>query len=519
MTQATEHGEATAVRLAKLEAILATAVNAIISIDGAGTIDSANAATTALFGYELAELIGKNVKILMPEPFAGEHDGYLTNYLASGKKKIIGIGRVVTGRRKDGSEFPIHLAVSEYMVSSQRHFTGIITDLSERKAAKEALQKAEDHLARAQRMETVGQLAGGIAHDFNNLLSVITGSQEILEMRLHDEKDLALLRRAQEAAEMGARLTERMLTFARRKRLEPTEINLNDQITGMAEMLRRSMGEHIALTTNLAARLWTVRADASQIENAILNLAINARDAMPDGGTLMIETANQAAAVDTGGASTGDRIRLSVSDTGTGMPPEILQRVFEPFFTTKPTGKGTGLGLSTIYGFVTQSGGSIEINSDVGRGTTIDIYLPRSPDAPKAAGKVHGAALSMATGETILLVEDNAAVRETARERIEGLGYYVIEAETGSAAIAILAEPGHDIQLVFSDVVMPGGVSGYDVARWVLAHAPEVKVLLTSGYPEEVASSQGEPLPAVALLRKPFSRAELAEALRQALNG
>ena len=502
------------IRLAKLEAVLRTAVNAIVSIDSRGIIDSANPATTSLFGYREDELIGQNVKMLMPEPYAREHDGYLANHLRTGINKIIGIGREVSGKRRDGSVFPLHLAVSEYSVHGQRHFTGVITDLTTQKLAEQALKESEARLAQAQRVEAVGQLAGGIAHDFNNLLSVITGSQELLEMRLTEPRDLALLARAQEAAEMGARLTERMLTFARRKRLEPTEINFNEQVTGMAEMLRRTLGGNISLITNLGPRLWTVRADASEIENAILNLAINARDAMPGGGTLIIETANRS--VEDAKIPRGDYVQLSVSDTGAGMSAEVLQRAIEPFFTTKPTGKGTGLGLSTIHGFVQQSGGSVNIYSELGRGTTINIYLPRWQEA-SLGPQTQTTTIEMAKGETVLLVEDNPDVRFVARERLEGLGYQVIEATSGVAAIVVLQSPERDIQIVFSDVVMPGGASGYDVARWIMAYAPRVKVLLTSGYPEEVARAQQAPLPDVKLLRKPHSRAELARALREAL--
>jgi PAS domain S-box-containing protein len=521
MTNQDRGAETVEARLAKLEAILTTAVAAIVTIDRFGSIDSINPATTKLFGYSADELLGQNVKILMPEPFAREHDGYISAYLRSGVKKIIGIGREVTGRRKDGSTFPIHLAVSEFEANGDRHFAGIITDLSERHAAEAALADSQDRLLQAQKLEAVGQLAGGIAHDFNNLLTVIVGNQELLEMRLSDEKDLALLRRAHEAAEKGGRLTERLLTFARRRQLQPTRLSLNDQISDMSELLRRSLGENIKLTTNLAPLIGSVRADPSEFENAILNLVINARDAMPNGGSIVIETDRYRVERDDSSSKlpVGDYVQISVSDTGSGMSPEILNRAFEPFFTTKAPGKGTGLGLSTILGFAQQSGGTVTVYSEVGHGTTVNIYLPCSKEDGTASSiAIPTDEIPRGAGESILLVEDRSDVRDIARQRLEELGYSVVEAENGQAAIDLLRSTRARPALVFSDVVMPGSNSGYDLAHWVESHSPEIKVLLTSGYPDVVARGQGEPLPNVRLLRKPYSRAELARAIRGALD-
>ena len=333
---------------------------------------------------------------------------------------------------------------------------------------------------------------------------------------------------------MGARLTSRLLTFARRRQLEPTLLNLNDQVTGMVELLRRAIGEQVTLTTKLAPRLWAVRADASEIENAVLNLAINARDAMPNGGTIVVETADCTIEADEigGGGKLGFRsgaaadamlpageyVRLSVSDTGTGMTQEVLQRAFEPFFTTKPQGKGTGLGLSTIFGFVQQSSGTVTIYSEVDRGTTVNIYLPRAIEAGKpSTPSRRDQAPMVGNGETILLVEDRADVRQVTSARLEELGYVVIEAASGHDAIELLQAGGTSPQLVFSDVVMPGGVSGFDLVRWVHGNRPGLKVLLTSGFSEEVAGGRDRERPAVSLLRKPYSRVELARALRAAL--
>jgi PAS domain S-box-containing protein len=379
-------------------------------------------------------------------------------------------------------------------------------------------------LVKAQRLEAVGQLTGGVAHDFNNLLTVITGNQELLEPHVTHPKARTLLRRAQDATDMAARLTSRLLIFARQRRFEPMLLNLNDQIQAMADLLARTLGETIVLKTNLAADLWPVRADASEVENAVLNLAINARDAIKDGGKLIIQSENtriepEAARVEVGMVP-GEFVRLSVTDTGSGMPPAVLARAFEPFFTTKATGQGTGLGLSTIYGFARQSGGFAQIYSEVGEGTTVNIYLPRAEAEQQAAPAALGHDVQFSErGETILVVEDNDDVREATLQRTEGLGYAVLEAGNGAAAIALL-DKGTPVDLVFSDVVMAGGVSGFDLVRWLTKHRPQIKVLLTSGFSaealaEKASRSQGDSQPQ--LLRKPYSRAQLSQALRQAL--
>ena len=417
---------------------------------------------------------------------------------------------------------------------------GVILDITERKAAQSVLEEkieastrelrlemrlreeSQAQLVQTQRMEAFGQLTGGIAHDFNNLLTVITGNLELLEMRLRDEKERVLLKRAQDAAEMGARLTGRLLTFARRRSFAATALNLNEQVIGMAELLERAIGESITLTTVLERAPWTVMANPSEIENAILNLAINARDAMQGGGKLIIETANVVLGPDEIGGETklppGRYVRLSVSDTGRGMTPDVLQRAIEPFFTTKETGKGTGLGLSTVYGFVQQANGALKIYSEVGRGTTVNLYLPYSAQQSRdAQDSSEREAIPLSAGECVLLIEDNPEVRDVALRQLETLGYRVIEAPSGPAAIEVL-KSDEAVDLVFSDVVMAGGMSGFDVVRWVQSHAPARKLLLASGYPDEVLRSQEASNLSIEILRKPYSRAELARALRRTLD-
>lgn len=624
-----------------LEAILQSAVGAIITIDTKGAIQTVNPATVRLFGYSESEMIGRNVKMLMPEPHRTRHDGYLAHHMATGERKIIGIGRDVEGLRKDGSLFPMHLSVSAFEVQGAHFFAGIVHDLSarsrlevevsrqsalfqavfdhvpepliitdverrillvnpavervfgyssaelagqstailydapsdfvragqafvyidgdgEQKTAPLSLrflrkngeafpgqlarakirgpdggaagilgmirditleQKQEDARLKTQRLEAIGQLTGGVAHDFNNLLTIITGNLELLEDHVSDPRGTDNLKRAQGAAEAGARLTSRLLTFARRRRLEPQIVDLNEQVRAMLELLTRTLGENIQLSTRLAYDLWKTQIDQSEIESAILNLAINARDAMPNGGKLVIETTN--VSIDgsimfsDGPSAPGNYVRMSVSDTGAGMSKEVLGRAFEPFFTTKPTGRGTGLGLSTIYGFVKQSNGNVTIYSEVGQGTTVNIYLPQHATAHESSEVISDRVPTQSSsGETVLVVEDNPDVKAVAVARLKRLGYKVMEAETAVDAIRQLSE-GLAINVVFSDVVMPGGQSGFDLARWVASNRPGLAVLLTSGFSEDVM--RGPDSDHLQVLRKPYTQKELELELRRAI--
>ncbi len=501
---------------AKLTALLDSAVDAIVTIDHHGNIDTVNRATEHLFQYGVDELLGRNVKMLMPEPYQSEHDGYLSRYSKTGDRKIIGIGREVTGRRKDGSVFPMHLSVSEFRVGEKVFFTGIIHDLSAREHAEEALRQA-------QKMEAIGQLTGGVAHDFNNLLTVIVGNLELLEARLKDKDQLDLLSEAQEAAELGAKLTDRLLTFARRSPLAPAVVDLNSLVLGLMDMLHRTLGETVELSTALSTGLWLTRADPAQVESSMINLAVNARDAMPEGGRLIIETRNaemdEPYAAAEAGLSPGEYVQLSVTDTGTGMPEEVRRRAFEPFFTTKEVGRGTGLGLPMVYGFAKQSGGHLTIYSEFGKGTTINLYLPRYKQSGTAtAAAADKTAPALASGELVLVVEDDARVRRLTLTRLRELGYRVLESANGREALAVFAE-NPAIDLVFSDLVMPGGMSGYDLLAELRKQQPRLKVLLTSGYAEELAHAERLQAQGVRVLRKPYRIADLANAIRKALNG
>ena len=438
MTPPSEDPNSLAAQASKLEAILESAVDAIITIDESGIIVTANPrrrAAVRLSGQ--AEFLGRNVSFLMPEPYRSHHDAYIDNYLTTHQPRIIGIGREVMGRRNDGTTFPMHLAVSEFAIEGEAFFTGIIHDLSARKEAEQALLQA-------QKMEAMGQLTGGIAHDFNNLLTVIVGNLEMLERKLPPGRPQELLGEALEAAEIGARLTTRLLAFARRSYLEPQVVNLNSFAFGLTDMLHRTLGETIYLSTALSPDLWPTRTDPSQIENVIINLAVNARDAMPKGGRLVLETRNvkidEDFAASEEGLVPGDYVRLSVSDTGTGMPADVRERAFEPFFTTKEKGRGTGLGLSTIYGFARQSGGHATIYSETGKGTTVNIYLPRHlAGEPAAEGKAADEEVKAGGGELILVVEDDDRVRKLTINRLMDLGYRILEAENGAEALELLA--------------------------------------------------------------------------------
>jgi len=510
-----------AVQAAKLRGILESAVTAIITIDHRGLIETVNPATERLFGYASQELVGQNVKVLMPEPYRAEHDGYLANYARTRVKKIIGIGREVSGRRKDGTTFPLHLSVSEFEADGRRYFTGIIHDISDRKHVEDELRESERRLAQSQKMEAVGQLTGGIAHDFNNLLLVITGNLELLEPRLLDDESRALLKDAQDAAALGSKLTDQLLTFARRRHMDAQVIHLNELVVSVTDMLRRTLGEHITLSTSLAREVWATRADPGQFQSAIVNMAVNARDAMAQGGRLVVETRNmvfdEQHADFHSELQAGEYVQLSISDTGTGMPPEVRDRVFEPFFTTKEKGRGTGLGLPMVYGFVKQSGGHVTIYSEVGHGTTINLYLPRAEGAlsPNPADTTKAGTDTRAR-ETILVVEDDERVRQLTIKRLKLIGYKVLEAADGPSALEILRR-GDTVDLVFTDLIMPGGLSGRDVAIRARAMNPGIKVLLTSGYAEELMHGDDLQRERLKVLRKPYQQADLVATLRGVL--
>ena len=389
-------------------------------------------------------------------------------------------------------------------------------------AAVAECQQVNDVLRQSQKMEAVGQLTGGIAHDFNNLLQIVTGNLEMLIRGL--PADASRLQRAAQNAMSGAMraatLTQRLLAFSRRQPLAPKPLDPNELIRGMSDLMVRTLGEQIAMNTNLALDLWPVEADANQLENAVLNLAVNARDAMRPGGTLTISTGNTILGegdVEDDDAEPGQYVSLAVCDTGAGMSDETLARVFEPFFTTKDVGKGTGLGLSMVYGFVKQSGGHLRIESSLGRGTTVNLYLPRFVGAviKSEPGKVAATQVAIA-GEVVLVVEDDPGVRAYSAGALRELGYEVIEAQDGETALRHL-EGDTRIDLLFSDVVLTGNLTGRDVGDGCRRLRPGTPILFTSGYARDAISHNSRLDEGIELLAKPFSFSELAAKVRSVI--
>lgn len=500
----------------RLRGVMESVADGIITINGKGTIESANRSSERIFGYPIEELVGQNVRVLMPEPHRSRHDQYIADYIQTGNGKILGVGpREVMGRHKSGAAIPLEIAISEMRPGQERKFVGVARDISERKEAERRLQQS-------QKMETVGQLTGGIAHDFNNMLVVILGNLELLAEDVASDQLLRdRIALAAGAAERGAELTRRLLAFSRRQPLMTQILDVNRIVSDMQKLLRQSLGETFEIRTVLADRLWQTNIDPHQLENCLLNLAVNARDAMPNGGSLIIETANvdldKRFVAGRSNVDVGEYVMLAVSDTGMGMPPEVADKAFEPFFTTKEPGKGTGLGLSMVYGFAKQSNGYVDIVSEIGRGTTVTLYFPRTT-ATQSRGSANSGGDGLPTGtETILVVEDDSAVRKVVVNLLERLGYRIIQADNGAAALTSLdAYP--EIDLLFTDVVMPGGMSGIELGKIVRRRLPSVKILYTSGYPKDAAERAGTWDDGDSLISKPYQRAALARKVRSILD-
>lgn len=487
-----------------------TSLDLILVVDRKGKYLRVSPSCRKIIGYAPEELIGRSgVGFVHPEDLEN-----VRNEMRAARQ-----GQEVRYfqcryQHKSGRAVPIDWT-GVWTEEEQQHFF-IGRDMSER-------LKLETQLRHAQKMEAVGRLTGGIAHDFNNILTVIHGAVELLTAQLrNDEMLFPLLEAVDEAAERGAQLTQRMLAFARKQPLRSQVVDINEILTRATKLLQRTLGEDIAVKTVLSENLWTARADASQLEDAILNLAVNARDAMPKGGHLILETANividPQSSADFADVTAGDYVALVVTDSGTGMPPEVIERAFEPFFTTKDVGRGTGLGLSMIYGFVKQSGGHIKIYSELGHGTSIKIFLPRSERKAESVREETDGIVRAKSGERILVVEDSAAVRSVAVNMLESLGYEVVQASDGKNALEMLAGFGK-LDLLFTDLVMPNGVSGQELARSAREQRPGLKVLFTSGYSESFLKERGDSQGNIRLLSKPYRKVKLAEAVRAALDG
>ena len=497
----------------RLSGILDISAEAIISVDQDQTIVMFNQGARNIFGYDAEEAIGKPLDMLLPGRVRAVHRSHVEGFDESRETTRLMMTErgEISGLRKDGTEFPAEASISKLDLGGQKVFTVTLRDVSERR-------RAEEQLRQAQKMEAVGQLTGGIAHDFNNLLGIMLGNAEILSERIGDDRQVQAVIRA---ATRGAELTQRMLAFSRQQPLQPKAIDVGALADGMAELLRRTLGETIAIKIATGKNLWTATADPGLVENALLNLALNARDAMPDGGTLIIETGN--ATLDETYAATrddvtaGDYVLLSVTDTGTGMAPEVLSHVFEPFYTTKDIGKGSGLGLSMVYGFAKQSGGHIAIYSELGKGTTVSLYLPRTRAEAESSEVAPEAEAPRGRGEAVLVVEDDEDIRALVAHVLEGFGYRVRDAPDAAAGLALLEETP-DIDLLITDMVLPGGMSGRDLAAEVARRFGVLKVLFMSGYSSEAVHLNGWVERGAELLRKPFRRHELATKVRAVLD-
>lgn len=461
----------------------------------------------AMTGFSADELIGQSVRILHKQE--QQHHQRIREAQARGEYLQL----LFKSTRKDGFQFMNELSLSPVHNpdGTLTHYIGINRDVTKKLENEERSQQSR-------KIEAIGQLAGGIAHDFNNLLSVITGNLEFLAMNISNEQHLDYLNKADTAAQMGARLTHRLLSFARQGQLEPTVLNANEHVLAAMDILRSTIGEQITLVSSLSDELWSILADASEIENTVVNLVINARDAMPKGGTITIATQNTSLICEDSAASLGltpgDYIRLSVSDNGSGMNEEVKARVFDPFFTTKNA--STGLGLASIHGFARQSGGNVHVRSDVDHGATISVYLPSHCKTVINTTDAEPAVIQATKRVSrILVVEDNDMVRELTLERLHALGYETLQASDGHSAIQLLIEDSN-IDLVLSDIVMEGGLSGLDVAQWVQSKLPQCHILLTSGFNEQMTESSDIDFCKLRVLQKPYSLAELQQRINDA---
>jgi PAS domain S-box-containing protein len=525
----------------KFRGVVEASGDAAVGVDSGGLIGLVNAQAEDLFGYKRGELIDQPFEVLIPEA--------ALDVSQSGSRRIdhevnlqTGATTPLAARRKDGSEFPAEISLSAIDTTEGPLVSAAIRDASDRVESRREHERSEvqsernlleSQLHQSHRLESLGQLAGGVAHDFNNLLAAILNyvgfvTEEIakeIEVRPAGERvrlDAVLSDVAQigEAAERAARLTHQLLAFARREVRNLEVLDINAIVGEVETLLRRTIGEHVDLITHGAADLKAVRADRGQIEQILLNLAVNSRDAMPNGGTLTVETENFAVDDEYAsfhpGLEAGPHVRLRVTDTGVGMDRKILDRAFEPFFSTKPKDQGTGLGLATVYGIVTQTAGVVDLHSEVGVGTTVTILLPGVASAvtvPQASRPVrphHG-------GETLLVVEDEALVLDVATRILSQHGYSVLAARSGAEALKLLESNRGPIQLLLTDVVMPG-LTGKDVAEQVSKVRPEIRVLYMSGYPESVIASQGVVEQGIRLLSKPFKAPDLLEHVRAVLD-
>jgi PAS domain S-box-containing protein len=484
---------------------------AIYMLDVQGQVRSWNEGAQRLQGYAAAEIIGRHFRIFLPEEVragAMASDALIT---AAREDQFETETWLI---RKDGSRFYANVVMDAIRNDAGEliGFAKLTRDITTQHEAQLALEQAREQVSQAQKMEALGQLTGGIAHDFNNLLMIVSGYAQILQGRLREAKEVQAVQAIRAAANRGERLTRQLLAFSRRQQLMPVVVDLRQRVDSVRDMLAPSLRGNIELLCDIEDKIWPVEVDLGELELALVNIAVNARDAMPDGGIITLTARNVVLkAGSAAGSLQGEFVALAIIDTGSGMPADVLAHVFEPFFTTKPVGKGTGLGLSQVHGFANQSGGEVTLSSEPGRGTVVTIYLPRSTNAAEAnseAASDNGPAQG-----TVLVVEDSRDVAEVTASLLEQLGYRVVRAENAAEALRHLQQ-GIGVDLLFSDIVMPGTINGLGLAQICQERFPEIPVLLTSGFSDAAQAADGR----FDILRKPFELSALEHAIENAMN-
>ncbi len=481
---------------------------AIYMLDTDGRVRSWNDGAQRIKGYEADEIVGRHFRVFLPEEERKNDIADQALITAAREGQFEGDLWLV---RKDGSRFFASVVMDAIRSEAGEliGFAKLVRDITEQREAQVALEQTREQLAQAQKMEAIGQLTGGIAHDFNNLLMIVSGYAQILQGRLKEPKEKHAVEAIRAAAGRGEKLTRQLLAFSRRQQLMPVPVDLRQRIDAVRDMLVPSLRGNIELICEIEDKIWPVEADLGELDLALVNIAVNARDAMPEGGTITLSARNMVLKPGSAaGALEGDFVALAIIDSGSGMPPDVLARVFEPFYTTKPVGKGTGLGLSQVHGFALQSGGAATVSSEVGKGTAVTIYLPRSRDEPSQhVDEGFASSADFARG-TVLLVEDSREVAEVTSTLFEQLGYRVVRSENASEALRHLQQDIH-FDLLFTDIVMPGPMNGLALAQTCRDNFPDIPVLLTSGYSDAAQMADGR----FDILRKPFELSALERAI------